>query len=256
MMERINVWSCGGGTQSAAIAALIVQGRLPKPEYSIVVDTERERTSTWEYVDGVLIPELAKVGVELVRVPKSKYATVDLFSLKEGSLLIPTYTTLSGAISKLRNFCSFEWKRYVIMRYLRDQGVKACFNWLGISTDELRRVRTGKTNWFRNHYPLVYDIPMNRGECIALVKEMGWPKPHNSSCWMCPNMPDHEWLDIKENNPEDFERAVQFEREIREVDPYVYLHPQAVPLDRVDWSKAKKVGAQLVLGCDSGHCFS
>lgn len=27
------VWMCGGGTQSVAIAALIVQGKLPKPDF-------------------------------------------------------------------------------------------------------------------------------------------------------------------------------------------------------------------------------
>lgn len=41
--EIRDLWSCGGGTQSAAIAALIVRGDLPKPDLSIIVDTERER---------------------------------------------------------------------------------------------------------------------------------------------------------------------------------------------------------------------
>jgi hypothetical protein len=36
------VWSCGGGTQSAAIAALIVSGQMPVPDLSVIVDTERE----------------------------------------------------------------------------------------------------------------------------------------------------------------------------------------------------------------------
>jgi hypothetical protein len=74
----IQVWSCGGGTQSAAIAALIIQGRIERPAYSVMVDTEREKSSTWRFVDGVLKPRLAEVGVDLVVVSKSKYATVDL----------------------------------------------------------------------------------------------------------------------------------------------------------------------------------
>ncbi len=64
------VWSCGGGTDSAAIGAMIVQGTLPKPDLAVIVDTERERSST---------PRLADVGVTIERVPKSAYATVDLW---------------------------------------------------------------------------------------------------------------------------------------------------------------------------------
>jgi hypothetical protein len=38
-----DLWSCGGGTQSAAIAALIVRGDIRKPDLAVIVDTERER---------------------------------------------------------------------------------------------------------------------------------------------------------------------------------------------------------------------
>lgn len=31
------VWSCGGGTQSGAIAALIRAGKLPRPDYIVVL---------------------------------------------------------------------------------------------------------------------------------------------------------------------------------------------------------------------------
>ena len=48
------VWSCGGGTQSAAIAALIVRGDLPKPDYAYMVDTGRERTATIDYFHKTL----------------------------------------------------------------------------------------------------------------------------------------------------------------------------------------------------------
>jgi hypothetical protein len=46
----IEVFSSGGGTQSAAIAALIVQGRLPKPDFVVIADTDYECSSTWTRV--------------------------------------------------------------------------------------------------------------------------------------------------------------------------------------------------------------
>src|SRR4051812_11977214 len=82
------VWSCGGGTQSAAIAALIVLGELPKPEAAVISDTGREASETWRYFESVLRPELAAVGVNLVRLPHSfdgtGWNTVDLFGGKDG----------------------------------------------------------------------------------------------------------------------------------------------------------------------------
>ena len=58
------IWSYGGGKQSAAIAALILQDRLPKPDLIVMADTGRERSSTWRYLDGVIGPSLDQVGLE------------------------------------------------------------------------------------------------------------------------------------------------------------------------------------------------
>lgn len=37
MTERVQLWSCGGGRQSAGIAALIALGELPKPDHVAMV---------------------------------------------------------------------------------------------------------------------------------------------------------------------------------------------------------------------------
>lgn len=247
------VWSCGGGTQSAAIAALVVRGDLPKPDVAIIVDTEREKSGTWAYADGVLIPELAKVGVELVRIPKSKFATVDLYG-HNGDLLLPVYTTQSGSNSKMPTFCSAEWKREVVSRYLRRElGVEECENWIGISLDEMSRVRTPRNAWMKLRYPLIFDVPMRRSECYSLVESMGWPNPPRSSCWMCPNMAQAEWVDMKENWPADFQMAVELEREIRSKDPHAYFHKSCVPLDQVDFTNNQT--SFFDNSCSSGYCF-
>ena len=51
-MNRVQVWSSGGGTKSAAIAALICKNEL-MPDIAIIVDTEREVQTTWDYHDYV-----------------------------------------------------------------------------------------------------------------------------------------------------------------------------------------------------------
>ena len=65
---RTQIWSSGGGVQSTAIAALIVQGKLPKPDIAVIADTERELSTTWKYIEEVTGPALASVGVTLYRV--------------------------------------------------------------------------------------------------------------------------------------------------------------------------------------------
>lgn len=213
-MAEIDVWSCGGGTQSAAIAALIVQGRLPKPDVACMVNTEREKSATWSYMQSTLQPELEKVGVDLVVIDKSQFATVDLYA-HNGDFLLPAYTTLNGNASKMPTFCSNEWKRRVVQRYVRSLGIKRCRLWLGMSVDEPQRVKDSKESWCTHYYPLIYEVWFRRSDCVRLVAEMGWLEPPRSACWMCPNMSQREWIEMKESRPEDFQAAVALERQVR-----------------------------------------
>lgn len=252
-----SIWSCGGGTQSAAIAALIILGRLPKPDYAVMVDTEREKSATWLYLKHVLRPNLEEAGVNLVVVPKSRYATVDVWGGKDKrSCLLPCFTTQSGELGKLTNYCSGEWKRRVVTRYLKQElRLANWISWLGMSTDEMHRMRMRDENKHENYYPLVQAIPMRRSDCYALCTEtMGWPPPPRSACAECPNQSDEEWKDTRDNWPADFERACQFDEEIRLTDPHLFLHHSGKPLREVDFD-AQGAFSFNERGCDSGYCF-
>ena len=229
-MIRKQVWSSGGGTQSAGIAALIYTGQL-KPDIAIIVDTEREVTQTWDYHEKVIKPALLSVGVEIHRVSKSKYATVDLWGGKDGdTLLIPAFTTQtkSGKVGKLPTFCSNEWKARVVQRFCTELYPKAKgFDiWLGISRDEADRMKTGIGKWQYKH-PLIDDgRMMSRQDCLKLVQSVGWPTPPRSRCWMCPNQGLREWQDLEANHPADYKKALHFEEQIQKRDPAVLLrHP-------------------------------
>lgn len=248
---RVQVWSSGGGVQSAAIAALIVQGKL-RPDVAVIVDTEREQSTTWHYMDDVISPALASVGLTLHRVAKSEFATVDLWGGKgKDSLLIPVFTTQGGDIGKLPTYCSNEWKRRVVRRWATKMGIIAADIWLGISTDEIRRLSPGNGKWC-NRFPLV-EQRMNRADCMALVAQMGWPSAPRSSCYMCPNHTQTEWRDIRDNKPADWRAAVKFDRDLRMTDPHAFVHSDAVSLDQA--SLDNKNGS-LFEHCDSGHCFT
>lgn len=241
------LWSCGGGTQSAAIAALIVSGRLVRPDLAVIVDTEREKSSTWAYLEQTIAPALQQVGVHVYRVPKSKFATVDLYA-KNGDLLLPAFTGTGG---RLKGFCSSEWKLRVVKRWARSMGVKRCTCWVGFSLDEFERMKDDEDRWFKRSYPLI-DARIRRDECCRIVDAAGWPAPPRSACWMCPHMTNREWAELRDHAPADFAQAVALDEDIRKRDPNVYLHRSGRPLAVAD------LGAddgQQVLGCDSGNCF-
>ena len=93
----VEIFSHGGGTQSAAITALIIQGRLPKPDFVCIVDTERERKTTWEYLDAIIRPALHSIGLEVHRIHKNEWGTKqpdgkDYLSHNRNTILLPAFT--------------------------------------------------------------------------------------------------------------------------------------------------------------------
>lgn len=261
----IEVFSSGGGTQSACISALIVQGLLPKPDIFAIADTGRERGTTWEYLNQVIIPAMQSVGVEVHRIgPEWKSVPAhgrDWQSHNENTLLLPLFTDQSGEVGKLSGFCSKSWKVEVVNRYLsqvfgitRSQYRK----WIGFSLDEWRRVQRMmcgeeyKKGQIR--FPLVSDVPLKRHEAIRTVERMGWPEPPRSRCFDCPNQLDEEWIEVKEQAPEEFTLAVERDREIRLIDPHAWMHKTCVPLDQVDFSREPGLFDSGDY-CSSGVCF-
>lgn len=240
--NRADIWSYGGGVQSVAMVILILQGKLRKPERIIMADTARERQSVWDYSEEVVKPALASIGMELEIAPHD-LATVDL-TAKNGDLLIPVFFRNEDGGGKLPTYCSNEWKKRVVHRYLRSKGYgkdRPVRMWFGMSLDEVGRMRKSDVGWIENYYPLCMEptTRMRRHECRLLIGEYGWPQPPSSACWMCPNRDNTTWQEMKENEPEDFAKAVALERELQESGEWgeIYLHGDLVPLDEVDFSK-------------------
>jgi len=245
----VSVWSCGGGTQSAAIAALIVRGDIEAPDYAVIADTEREKSGTWRYMDAVLAPTLAEVGVELRRVHASEFATVDLWGGRDrATLLIPAFTSINGSAGKMANFCSYEWKRRVVERFMRSLGVTSYESWIGFSADEAGRVAKAISPTRPQRYPLI-ERSITRNQCYALLAKMGWPTPPRSSCWMCPNQSPREWESVRYS--EDWQKVVAFDAAIRETDPDVWLTNDMKPIGQVEF----KDKTADMFECESGECF-
>lgn len=257
-MDKTLTWSYGGGVQSIAIALLVAQRKLPKPDIIVFADTGLEASETWEYTEQYVSPLLASLGLQ-IEIASHELAKVGMYD-KHGTTLIPAYTAEKG---KLKTYCSKEWKTYVVRRYLRSKGVKECIAWLGMSTDEIERLKPSDVKWQETVWPLCglpreydYGVRFNRMDCRQLILNHGWPEPPKSSCYICPHRRNPQWQRLKMYYPQDFNKAVVLDKAMREKDTKggVWLHENRKPLDEIDFSKPDS--QPELFGCDSGFCWT
>jgi hypothetical protein len=258
-MSRVQLWSCGGGRQSVLMLGLIKAGELPKPDAACMVDTNRERSSTWRYVNAVIRPELELLGIPLTVIDRSKYATVDLWGGADGdTVLIPAFTAKSehGGDGKFAEYCSGEWKRDVVTRWAASQEgwkPRGVDTWIGITQEERHRRRGPKRKWIQPVYPLLDVCPSHVSRVYEFCERFGWPGPVRSCCWMCPNMGNEEWRTLRDDDPDDFAKACELDDSIRERDPALFVHKSRVPLRLADLGQPDAPG--LFGGCSSGMCY-
>lgn len=255
-MTKPVIWSFGGGVQTNAMVILIAKGLLPLPDRIVFADTGAEMTETWDYMNMYTKPLLKSLGRE-IEIASHDLATVDMYSHK-GRLLIPAYTQ-NG---RLDTFCSSEWKMHVVRRHIGGyEGNKdGVIMWMGMSTDEVGRLKTADVQWIENHWPLCdmprkvgYGVCMNRIECMKLIEDYGWSPSPRSACVHCPNLDNPQWIRMKKYAPQDFQRAIQTQRHIHAQDKLggVWLHEDRKPLEETDFTKEQQ---PRLFGCMSGIC--
>jgi hypothetical protein len=121
---------------------------------------------------------------------------------------------------------------------------------MGISRDEVFRIKTNRIKYITNVYPLV-DLKMTREDCLTWMEESKYPKPPRSACTFCPYHSNKEWKEIKKNK-EEWDEVVAMDKAIRHQEKYkakhkdstevldeLYLHREGIPIDEVDFDKKK-----------------
>ncbi|KKM78900.1 hypothetical protein LCGC14_1355320 [marine sediment metagenome] len=180
---------------------------------------------------------------------------------------IPAFTSDgNGGDAILRRQCTREYKIEpiekrvrVILGYEPRQRIKECVDCcIGISLDEVTRISPSRTRWITNRWPLI-DAGMRRHDCLRLIGEQGIPLPKKSSCVFCPYHSNEFWRDLKDNYPDEFDKAVDFDLLIRDmtmsglVRP-AYLHRSLVPLEEVDLTDPYKDQVNMFENECSGYC--
>ena len=230
--KTYSVWSCGGGVQSTAMAALIYTGKIAKPDYAVMIDTGYEKSDVMKYVRETIIPHMKEVGVNLEIIKTSDYHEQYIID-ENGYCIIPVFKKTKDRNQLLKTCCNNKWKVTVIRKWLLSKGVEQYKSLIGISTDEKHRQRKAHKKYYQNIYPLI-ELNMDRDDCINYItKVVGWEEPPRSSCYICGQQSDGEWWRMAIKCPDDFNKAIEIERQIQQTNPDIYLHRSCKPLMEV-----------------------
>jgi hypothetical protein len=103
-------------------------------------------------------------------------------------------------------------------------------------------------------FPLV-ELGILSIDCSVIIRKAGLKPVKKSRCWMYPNQPNKEWKELKEESPEEFEKACIVDEEIREADfeHAFFLHQSGVPLREADLDAGDRKAPNRQ--CSLGICF-
>lgn len=255
---RLRVLSLGAGVQSTTLALMAERGLIERPDLAIFADTGWESRAVYQHLDWLTYilpfpvvrvrrhgPDLGELTLSVARGERGQ----------EGAQLVPFYT--DGGISPKQ--CSKEFKTRPVARHIRNilpappvrKAAPIVELWLGMSSDELTRIKRNERPWIHNRYPLV-EARMKRASCVSWLKSIGVTSPR-SSCIFCGYRSNAEWLDVL-SDPYDRPRLLAFDRAIRTLMPNgAYLTKHEQPLDEIDFTKPDD-GLDLFNNECEGYC--
>lgn len=255
------VLSLGGGVQSYSIAVMAYSEKdygIPEPNQIVFADTGNEPKFVYFWLERFqewLNDRGAEI--EIVKQGNLRQDTEEKLENDDRLVSIPAFAdTEDGKRSApLRRQCTREYKIDPIEKHVRktlgfepEQQMKGKVNvgvMLGISIDEIGRAsHNNRTSWTTNLFPLL-DIKYSRQDCKRIYEKHGLPAPKKSSCYFCPYHDDQYWYTLKKDHPEEFKKAVEFDKKIRDmsmkgVEKKIYLHRDCKPLDEIDFEAKVK----------------
>lgn len=119
--------------------------------------------------------------------------------------------------------------------------------WIGISMDEIRRMKPSRDPWLKSRHPLI-EKRMTRQSCLEWMADNGYPEPPRSACWFCPFHGPEQWIRLRDNEPDEWQKAIAFERTLQErkaqsanFKTVPYLTRYCIPLDQIDFMQSEVV---------------
>lgn len=232
----MKILSLGAGVQSSTLALMAEKGEIDRPDCAIFADTGWEPKSVYawlEWLESQLSYPVYRVSAGNIRKSlldeNSRYAAIPFF-------------TSNGGIG--RRQCTNEYKIQPIERKTREliglaKGERAkehhAFMMIGISTDEIQRLKPSRNKWQTNIWPLI-DKGMSRADCLSWMQKNDYPLPEKSSCIGCPYHSNQYWREMRQKDPEAWKDACFVDEQLRvngarkKMQFKEFMHPSLVPL--------------------------
>lgn len=255
MTYPVRVLSFGAGVQSSTLLRMMIAGEIEPATHAVFSDTGWEPKAVYEHLK-VMRKEAEAAGIQFHVVSRGNIRN-DVLQPGTRFASMPVHVIgRDGQQSIGRRQCTSEYKLKPLVDKQRElaglQPKQRCKEHritcvIGISWDEMQRMKHPLFPWIVNEYPLV-DRRMTRSDCLAWNDEHGFDRPPRSSCIGCPFHSNVEWRAIRDS-PEDWADAVAFDAAIRQgpvadrmFQGRAYLHPARIPLDQVDIRSLEEQG--------------
>ena len=253
--RNLQVLSLGAGVQSTVMALMAEQEYegFTKPDFAIFADTGWEPKAVYDHLNWLE----EQLSYPVIRVSNGNIRNDVLRGVNpEGRKFIdmPVFVVKDDGKHYVgTRQCTKQYKLKPIHRYLRQYlGLKdgrlapkdhQVDMWLGLSRDEAARVKPSKQDWITMIYPLL-EKDLSRAQLYRWFKERypdrDLPK---SACIGCPYHTDQMWANMKANDHESFQDAVNVEWAMQNVPQSrgaltgtAYLHKARVPLNEVEFN--------------------
>lgn len=269
-LTKWNVLNLGAGVQSSCLALMAAKGEIgPMPDFAVFADTQAEPESVYKWLDWLEV----QLPFPVYRVTKGSLtndsltltaATDKAKSYETGELymrrLIPAFGLMPNGEKTIAigRKCTADYKIKQIEKCIiekcaiqRAQKEYTVTQWIGISWDELQRMKNNFPAWSQPRWPLI-EKRMTRQMCLDWMFNNGYKEPPRSACVYCPFHSDKEWRRLRDEEPNEFAKAVDFDYKIREIAKKdrilkmkVFLHNSCKPLDEIDFDSDEQKGQMV-----------
>jgi hypothetical protein len=227
----------------------------PMPDFAVFADTQAEPTSVYKWLDWLE----TQLPFPVIRVTRGNLTDDSLkiiyrkkTGVKSMRRLIPLFGIKPNGekTAALGRSCTADYKIAPILKEIKSRcGIKRAqknitvTQWIGISYDEMQRMKLPSNPWTQHRWPLV-EKRMTRSHCKEWMARNGYPEPPRSACYYCPFHSNDEWRRLRNEDPEFFAKAVDFDMQIRkmyqeeqtDMKMEVYLHSSCKPICEIDFS--------------------